>query len=526
MKKLYILALLIISITTFAQGQDFMSYQAVIRNSTDNLIVNQSIGIKISILQGSFTGAVVYSEKQTPTSNANGLITLEIGSGNSLTGNYSTIDWANGPYFIKTEIDPTGGISYTVTGISQLMSVPYALYAKASGSSIPGPMGPQGSAGLNGIDGATGQMGSQGPAGFNGADGKDGLDGATGPAGNDGLDGATGAMGPQGPAGLNGIDGAMGSMGMNGPQGPAGTNGLDGATGPMGMQGMRGLDGATGPVGPKGSTGNDGQDGANGPAGEMGAMGPAGSDASITLGAISTTPTANGASITDGELNLAPADVTNGGVVTTTDQTFAGNKTFSEGLRVENKPFLPTTLNQSQINSLVELEEGMVVYNTDTRKLQLYSVGASDAINDSFTGTFTDRDLFDFEQTFIPPTTGVITAIQLFVKSDMDPYADVFVDFRDGSGIGLGFAHNMINLANLGSAEWINLPVSNVAVTAGQTFKFRVMNMMHANFGTNSNYFNGSVNAMCCGLANGDDVMFKILITPTNGTTAYWLNLN
>jgi hypothetical protein len=251
---------------------------------------------------------------------------------------------------------------------------------------------------------------------------------------------------------------------------------------------------------------------------------------STTVGAISSTSNSNGATITSGELNLAPANATNGGIVTTADQTFAGNKTFSDGLRVENKPFLPTKLNQSQINSLTGVEEGMVVYNTDTRKLQLYSVGASDAINDSFTGTFTSQDLYTFEQTFIPPTTGIITAIQLFVKSDIDPTADVFVDFLNVvSGNYLGSGINSLNFANPGSPEWINIPINNIAVTAGQTFKFFVYCNYSPKFGTNSNYFNGGAMPLCCGPSptmNGDDVMFKILITPTNGTSAYWLNLN
>lgn len=81
----------------------------------------------------------------------------------------------------------------------------------------------------------------------------------------------------------------------------------------------------------------------------------------------------------------------------TTNQTFAGDKTFSDGLTVINKPFLPTKLNQSQISSLSNVEEGMVVYNTDSRKLQVYSIGSTDVINDLFSGNFTDRNLFNFE---------------------------------------------------------------------------------------------------------------------------------
>jgi hypothetical protein len=249
---------------------------------------------------------------------------------------------------------------------------------------------------------------------------------------------------------------------------------------------------------------------------------------SITVGAISTSSDPNGATINAGVLNLTPADATNGGIVTTGTQTFAGAKTFSDGLRVENKPFLPTKLNQSQINSLTGVEEGMVVYNTDSRKLQVYSVGSTDVINDLFSGSFTDRNLFDFEQSFVSPTTGVITAIQFFVKSyNGFPYIDFYVDFQNstGSGIGNGGYFNPSN--NTTAAQWVNVAVNNAVVTSGQAFKFRIMSMApELMFGTNSNYPNGALMPFCCGPANGDDVMFKILITPTNGSSAYWVNLN
>lgn len=169
MRKIYYLALLLfVCISASSQSQNNMSYQAVIRNSSNNLITNQAVGMRISILQGSAVGTEVYVETQNPISNINGLVTLEIGNGTPTLGTYNGINWANGPYFVKTETDPTGGNSYTVVGVSKLMSVPYALYALNSGSSIAGPMGPQGPAGINGLDGATGPMGPQGPMGFSG----------------------------------------------------------------------------------------------------------------------------------------------------------------------------------------------------------------------------------------------------------------------------------------------------------------------------------------------------------------------
>jgi hypothetical protein len=119
---------------SFAQAPQKMSYQAVIRNSANQLVTNKMVGMRISILQGSEIGTAVYTETQTPTTNANGLATIGIGAG--ITSNdFSTIDWAIDPYFIKTETDPSGGTNYSINGVSQLLSVPYAL--QANGLTLP-----------------------------------------------------------------------------------------------------------------------------------------------------------------------------------------------------------------------------------------------------------------------------------------------------------------------------------------------------------------------------------------------------
>jgi len=157
-----LLAHLLISSSIFAQVPQKMSYQAVIRNTSGALITSTSVGMKISILQGTATGTVAYSETQIASTNANGLVSLEIGTGTVVTGTFSGINWANGPYFIKTETDPLGGTNYSITGTNELMSVPYALF---SANGTPGPQGPQGVAGTPGNDGATGAQGIQGPAG-------------------------------------------------------------------------------------------------------------------------------------------------------------------------------------------------------------------------------------------------------------------------------------------------------------------------------------------------------------------------
>jgi hypothetical protein len=129
------LANLLIATSAFSQAPEKMSYQSVLRGTNNALVTNQNVRVKISILQGTITGSAAYVEEHTVITNANGLVSLSIGGGTLISGNFSTINWANGPYFVKMEADPTGGTNYTISGTTQLLSVPYALYAKTSGSS-------------------------------------------------------------------------------------------------------------------------------------------------------------------------------------------------------------------------------------------------------------------------------------------------------------------------------------------------------------------------------------------------------
>ena len=130
MNKLYtLLAALLLSASILAQVPQKMSYQAVVRDAANTLVINQKVGIQISLLQGSVSGDPVYVETQAPTTNDNGLFSIEIGSGTLVSGSMTTIDWSKGPYFIHTETDPIGGTNYTITGTSELLSVPYALHA-------------------------------------------------------------------------------------------------------------------------------------------------------------------------------------------------------------------------------------------------------------------------------------------------------------------------------------------------------------------------------------------------------------
>lgn len=129
-----LIVLFTLSLFTLAQSPGKMSYQAVVRHTSGELVKNSIIGMQISILQGDVNGTKVYSETQRPTTNANGLVSIIIGDGNIVTGSLVSIDWSDGPYFIKTETDPTGGTNYSITGTSQLLSVPYAFHATTAES--------------------------------------------------------------------------------------------------------------------------------------------------------------------------------------------------------------------------------------------------------------------------------------------------------------------------------------------------------------------------------------------------------
>lgn len=137
MKKLFtVLAAVFFTVGVFAQPPEKISYQAVIRDQNNNLVTNQAVGMKISIFRGSTIGTIVYEETYNPkpTTNANGLVTVEIGGGIPQKGTFSEIDWSSGTYKLMTAIDPEGGTNYTITGSSQILSVPYALHAKTAES--------------------------------------------------------------------------------------------------------------------------------------------------------------------------------------------------------------------------------------------------------------------------------------------------------------------------------------------------------------------------------------------------------
>lgn len=129
--KIIALSSIFFSLTSsYAQAPQKMSYQAVLRNANNTLLSNTPVAMRVSVLQGSASGTAVYVERHTLTTNINGLATFEIGSGTVISGSFTAINWASGQYYVKTETDPAGGTNYTISGTSQLLSVPYALYAK------------------------------------------------------------------------------------------------------------------------------------------------------------------------------------------------------------------------------------------------------------------------------------------------------------------------------------------------------------------------------------------------------------
>jgi uncharacterized protein (TIGR02145 family) len=138
LKLLFAVIFLLAVVLTDAQAPQKFSYQAVVRNASNALVTNAPVGVRISVLQGGVNGTLVYMETHTAVTNANGLVTLQIGSGSVQQGVFANIDWAAGTYFLKTETDPSGGTNYSITSTQQLLSVPYALYANEAGNGFSG----------------------------------------------------------------------------------------------------------------------------------------------------------------------------------------------------------------------------------------------------------------------------------------------------------------------------------------------------------------------------------------------------
>ena len=128
MKNTKILFVQLLSLILFfpsiflAQAPESMNYQAVIRNGSGELVTSQQVGLRIKILQGSASGSSVYEETYLPTTNAYGLVNLQLGTGTVQSGTFSSIDWGNGPYFVETAADVSGGTSYVTLSTTQSLS--------------------------------------------------------------------------------------------------------------------------------------------------------------------------------------------------------------------------------------------------------------------------------------------------------------------------------------------------------------------------------------------------------------------
>ncbi len=228
MKKL-LLSAIAFSITwlVMAQSPQGMNYQAVVRNNSGQPVANNTpVKLKFSIHDSTITGTVVFTETLYDTANQFGLVDVTIGS----NGNLSGVNWGSGAKFLQVESD-VNNAGFVNMGTTQLLSVPYALYAANSNA---GPQGVQGPTGLKGDTGSNGDTGPQGLAGATGAQGD------TGPQGNPGTNGNTGATGDTGPQGVTGPQGDTGVKGDTGAQGNPGT---PGATGPQGDTGPQGIPG-------------------------------------------------------------------------------------------------------------------------------------------------------------------------------------------------------------------------------------------------------------------------------------------
>ena len=284
-----------------AQAPDGINYQAVIRNLSGSLIANSTIALRIQVKETSASGTIVFQERHSVTTSAQGLVNLVIGQGTLLGGNFSTINWTAGPYFVSLGVNFSNGTTYLDYGSQQLMSVPYALYAKNAGNQLNqwryGNVLPANNLGVLGdfyLDMIIGNVYYKSSATTwiltGNIKGPTGAAGVAGPAGAQGLIGLTGPSGPAGPTGATGVAGqagAQGLIGLTGPSGPAGPTGATGVAGPAGAQGIagpQGIQGLTGPAGPTGATGpSGGPAGPTGPQGPTGLTGPAGTNGTAVL---------------------------------------------------------------------------------------------------------------------------------------------------------------------------------------------------------------------------------------------------
>lgn len=283
---------LLISYWGTSQAPQKMSFQSVLRNANNTIIAKCVVGLRISILQGSAYGSVIFAETQVGNTDNNGLISLQIGTGKTTSGSFTNIDWSEGPYFIKTEADPLGGDNYSIMGSSELLSVPYALYA------INSDFNPLLGTSTDLIDLATLNIGQE----FSLTITKDLTFGTIGhvlvfDAFKNHFEGTilaydqvTGVLKIKISEILGSLKSDLWKVKINGTRGydgSIGPSGLTGIQGPMGLMGSIGPKGITGSMGPAGANGRDGAQGAIGATGPQGIPGASGGESAIIAGATS-----------------------------------------------------------------------------------------------------------------------------------------------------------------------------------------------------------------------------------------------
>ncbi|MBN1339104.1 MAG: hypothetical protein JXA03_07265 [Bacteroidales bacterium] len=128
--------MLMATVAIYAQPPQAFKYQSVLRNSSGEILANQAVSLRMSIRTGTANGLIVYQETFSETTDAFGMVTLEIGTGTPITGTFALINWRNNSKFLQTEVDPAGGSNYVNLGTSELLSVPYALFSGQSGDAV------------------------------------------------------------------------------------------------------------------------------------------------------------------------------------------------------------------------------------------------------------------------------------------------------------------------------------------------------------------------------------------------------
>ncbi|MFQ5447902.1 MAG: hypothetical protein ACE5FF_13320, partial [Saprospiraceae bacterium] len=137
MKKLiFLLSIILTAVATVvAQAPQSFKYQAVARDANGDIIKNQVVALRLSVLKGSASGNDVYTETHTPATGGLGVFSLNVGQGSVQSGFFENIDWGSDDYWLRVEMDVSGGTNYQVLGASQLLSVPYALHAETVANS-------------------------------------------------------------------------------------------------------------------------------------------------------------------------------------------------------------------------------------------------------------------------------------------------------------------------------------------------------------------------------------------------------